>query len=425
MTITNTSNLTFGGVSFFCSLSFSNNYIELKQNNNLKRNNKYFKGIIMTQQNADRLNYLHEKGSSLLKEKRNDQALLIFLELEKETPKCPNTLLTIGDLFFKKGNYENTISYLSKLLSISKNQIPIHGYFILAFSLRVLGKNQEAENIFNQLCKLEPNNATYLNQRILNLTYLKDWEKSLSLSQQGIKLFPNNNLFQFMKKYAEFFQQGKSIVNFQVEDTPIKMMMTGKLMEIESALINGSFFEPEVLGTILNNFSGGVFLDVGASTGIYTLISSIKAQRVIPIEINPTSIEAIKKSVELNNFTNVDLSYLGFPLGSGTGDFGLPANMMDLSSSLVQGKGDHFMRARSLDELNLDQLDFIKVDIDGMETDFLEGAKETLSRLKPKIIIEFRKRTKERGFEIFKELNYELKESWGEENKLDCFFLPR
>jgi FkbM family methyltransferase len=379
----------------------------------------------MKQKNVDHQDSLREKGSLLIKENKFDQALSIFLELEKETPKCSKTLFTIVKLFYKENDFENTVTYLEKLKLSSKNKLPIDGHFILASSLRVLGKNQDAENIFNQLCKLEPNNADYLDQRILNSTYLKNWDNSLSLTLQAIKLFPSDNRFYILKKYIEFFHQGKSIINFKVEDTPIKMVMTGKLLQVESSLINGSFFEPEVLDTILSNFSGGVFLDVGASTGIYTLISSVKAQRVIPIEINPTSIETIKQSVKLNNLTNVDLSYLGFPLGSGTGDFGLPPNITELSSGLIQGEGNNFIRARSLDELNLDQLDFIKVDIDGMEAKFLEGARETLTRLKPKIIIEFRKDTKERGFEILEELNYELKGSWGEENKLDCFFLPR
>jgi FkbM family methyltransferase len=379
----------------------------------------------MKQKNIDLQDSLRKKGSLLIKENKLDQALDIFLKLEKETPKCPNTLFTIGELFFKKDDYENTNNYLSNLLSNFKIKFPPHGYFILATSLRILGKNQDAENILKSLCKSNPNSADYFNQRIINLTYLKEWNKSLFLVQQAIKQFPNDNRFLPLKNYIDFFQQEKNTVTFQVEGTPIKMIMTGKLLDIEATLINGSFFEPEVLNAILNNFSGGVFLDVGASTGIYTLISSVKAQRVIPIEINPVSIEVIKKSVALNNLTNVDLSYLGFPLGSGTGKFGLPPNRMDLSSHLVQGKGDGFMRALSLDELNLDQLDFIKVDIDGMEAKFLEGARETLTRLKPKIIIEFRKDTKEIGFEILEELNYELKESWGEENKLDCFFLPR
>ena len=42
-----------------------------------------------------------------------------------------------------------------------------------------------------------------------------------------------------------------------------------------------------------------------------------------------------------------------------------------------------------VDESNIDKLDFIKIDVDGFEIDVLEGAKLTLKRFRPRIMMEF------------------------------------
>lgn len=52
----------------------------------------------------------------------------------------------------------------------------------------------------------------------------------------------------------------------------------------------------------------------------------------------------------------------------------------------IVGDGDIDMRA--LDEFDLDDVDFIKIDCEGWELDVLKGARETILRCKPCIIVE-------------------------------------
>jgi hypothetical protein len=49
----------------------------------------------------------------------------------------------------------------------------------------------------------------------------------------------------------------------------------------------------------------------------------------------------------------------------------------------------------SIDSLNLERLDFLKIDVEGMEQEVLNGALETLSKFKPYLMIEFIKNDKE------------------------------
>ena len=48
----------------------------------------------------------------------------------------------------------------------------------------------------------------------------------------------------------------------------------------------------------------------------------------------------------------------------------------------------------SIDSLNLPRVDFIKIDVEGMELDVLKGAKQTLRRCEPMMLIEHIKTNK-------------------------------
>jgi hypothetical protein len=54
---------------------------------------------------------------------------------------------------------------------------------------------------------------------------------------------------------------------------------------------------------------------------------------------------------------------------------------------LVKGYKINF-ETRTLDSFNLEKVDILKIDVEGFECDVVEGAFNTISKHKPKIIIE-------------------------------------
>ena len=144
---------------------------------------------------------------------------------------------------------------------------------------------------------------------------------------------------------------------------------------------------------------GGVFLDVGGNTGIYSIKAAqfFRAQKggtVITIEPLPEMLDILQRNLTANGFTNVRLR--SFCLGSqpGAADFWINFNR-PASSSLVgrDPAAAHFSTlVFRLDDVfpleKLDRLDFVKIDVEGAEAQVLAGAKETFKKFRPIVQME-------------------------------------
>jgi FkbM family methyltransferase len=156
--------------------------------------------------------------------------------------------------------------------------------------------------------------------------------------------------------------------------------------------------EPELLHLEQLLDPQGVFLDVGANTGIYTLKAakyfSGKNGHVIALEPFPDILATLYHNVLANGFTNVRLR--SFCLGEHAHaatfwmNFKRPA-----SFSLVHRDETASCLSTlivTLDEAfeweGFNRLDYIKIDVDGAEAQVLSGAKNTISKYRPIIQLE-------------------------------------
>jgi FkbM family methyltransferase len=141
----------------------------------------------------------------------------------------------------------------------------------------------------------------------------------------------------------------------------------------------------------------GVFIDVGANTGIYT----IKAAKhfgesgvVLALEPFPDVMATLFHSIQMNGFTNVRLRNLC--AGEYTGSAMLWMNLDQPNSfSLVKmeaTKSGLSTLTITLDDLfeweKLDRLDYLKIDAEGAEQQVLNGAKKILEKYRPIILME-------------------------------------
>ena len=146
-----------------------------------------------------------------------------------------------------------------------------------------------------------------------------------------------------------------------------------------------------------------VVLDIGAHHGLYTLLASKRVGprgKVFSFEPSVRERDALSRHVSLNHCRNVQILspalgkealeadlFVVHPLGAGCNSLRPPASDVPFKSV------PHRVRVARLDDevatLKIDQVDFIKLDVEGAELGVLEGAPQLLShRPRPVILAE-------------------------------------
>lgn len=142
--------------------------------------------------------------------------------------------------------------------------------------------------------------------------------------------------------------------------------------------------------------SGDIVLDCGASDGDFTRVAlAAGAQKVVAIEIAPSSIECIRRNLARERAAGQVIVY---PKGVWNKEDTLTLNVDDTNfaaNSVVMHPDSAHPSVQvpltTIDklvaELNLPRVDFIKMDIEGAEVPALAGARDTITRFKPRLAI--------------------------------------
>ncbi len=147
-----------------------------------------------------------------------------------------------------------------------------------------------------------------------------------------------------------------------------------------------------------------VVVDVGANYGDTTVWWGKRhGASVIAFEPLEGVFEILKENVKLNEL-QVELHNTA--LGDGKNLSGHLSGSMFVSS---ETSGQMSFKSVTLDSLGMDRIDILKIDVEGFEYEVLSGAKETLRRTSPRIIIETHsKLLKKKCHALLTDLDYEL-----------------
>ncbi len=158
--------------------------------------------------------------------------------------------------------------------------------------------------------------------------------------------------------------------------------------------------EPElkILGYLVD--ANRTSVDVGANIGTYTYWLSRYSSKVVSFEPNPGVCRYLK-SVVPGNVTVYDCA-LGREGGSGylevptVGGRKLDTRGRVLSASSADTadtvEGEAKIEVRSLDDMDLRGVGFVKIDVEGHEVDVLAGGVETIVRERPVVLVEAEER---------------------------------
>lgn len=136
----------------------------------------------------------------------------------------------------------------------------------------------------------------------------------------------------------------------------------------------------------------GVFIDIGANTGIYSMKAAKHFNNrgtVISVEPIPEMLAMLARTVEANGFNNVRLRNFCVDRRRGVCTLwhndGKP-NSFSIANRKGEARGTS-VPAVSLNDLceweDLKRLDYLKIDAEGAEDAILEGGEEAIARFRP------------------------------------------
>jgi FkbM family methyltransferase len=182
-------------------------------------------------------------------------------------------------------------------------------------------------------------------------------------------------------------------------------------------LFNNSLFDPDEVGLVLQmlnlrrtHFGDGVqALDCGANIGVHTVEWARQMSgwgTVVGIEAQERIFYALAGNVALNNCLNarvlhaavggevgvIEIPNLDYSVASSFGSFEIKKRTA--GSEFIGQDVDYEAGPKTpvnlvtIDSLEFERLDFIKLDVEGMEIEALQGAMQAIKTFKPQMLVE-------------------------------------
>jgi len=145
---------------------------------------------------------------------------------------------------------------------------------------------------------------------------------------------------------------------------------------------------------------GDWVLDIGAHIGLMAVVLGTKVKpggRVFSFEPTPASYKILCQTVSINGLGNIVKPVnAAVSDSSGQASFYISDTAVDVGNSLVKYGNDKVLKPISIAMISIDdfvkkeninRLDFLKIDAEGVEYKVLKGGMQTLSKFRPRIIL--------------------------------------
>jgi FkbM family methyltransferase len=158
--------------------------------------------------------------------------------------------------------------------------------------------------------------------------------------------------------------------------------------------------------------NSGTAIDAGANEGLFTYRLSRLYNRVHAFEINPELAGRLQRLVS----SNVSVYPIGLSCREGSNTLHTPyyhgrplygwASLESWNCPTAERYTESAVSVRPLDSFDLDEVSFIKVDVEGHELELLSGARRTIRRNRPIVLIEVKERNLAAVQDYFRVMRY-------------------
>jgi FkbM family methyltransferase len=160
---------------------------------------------------------------------------------------------------------------------------------------------------------------------------------------------------------------------------------------------------------------GDVFIDIGGYVGSYSISAARtvgSTGRVVTLEPDLKNRRQLERNLALNQITNCQV--LPVAAWSSSGTIGWHQDSHPVFHKVEKSEDSRTIEAIRIDDLvqrlSLKRVDWIKMDIEGVEVDALKGAPDTLARFRPQLFIEIHETLQPIG-ELLARFNYSITNS--------------
>ncbi len=218
--------------------------------------------------------------------------------------------------------------------------------------------------------------------------------------------WPFRHGYWFPERFRPLF---RPFVRIAVEVEPQMRMLLHPEDYVSNEILNTGRWEPDTWAAIQPCLTaGGTFVDVGAHIGYFSLKAArvVGSQgRVIAVEPNPATLPVLRDNIRGSEAGCVEVK----PIACSDAETELDlfaaarsntgASSISCANALLAGSLGNVYRvpARPLDDILQEagspRVDVIKIDVEGAEMMVLRGARETLYRQSPLLIVEMLEHT--------------------------------
>lgn len=225
--------------------------------------------------------------------------------------------------------------------------------------------------------------------------YVKEFFEVIK-GEMSLKVYLGRN---YPSLYKARLKEGEKLKARGIEVIVPRAYKYSSITEVFN-ILGGKYSTPEC-----SIKAGDIVLDCGAHFGFFSYFALKKgAEKVYAFEPNPYVFEILKKNVGLWDPNRIEPVNLALWFEKGNLDLRIERNrtgpgatiLTDLKGTFMEKAGNEYseivkVKTTTIDhfvkEKGLSRVDFIKIDTEGAERGIIKGAKETIRRFKPKIVV--------------------------------------
>jgi FkbM family methyltransferase len=226
-----------------------------------------------------------------------------------------------------------------------------------------------------------------------------------------------------------FFDRETVPCTFAFEGTRITFHIKDPKDLIQRHFIAGAFFESDELRFLRDEVApASRIVDVGANVGNHAVFFGLfmRPESLILLEPNPDAFKILEANLRANGLDGPRIKAMRVGAGNRAGRYSLidrqPHNLGAVALEATDGAGD--IEVQRLDDLVSERVDVIKIDVEGMEMDVLEGARKLIAAHRPRILIEIRNANMERFRDLVAEIGYDIKRRFRFVNSENVWIVP-